>query len=53
MSEEKPQLVDEPQEQKGEDKVEEKTEVGQKPNLKQHSYTYWVDDKNKSRELPQ
>ena len=22
------------------------------PTKKQHSYTYWVDDKNKSRDLP-
>lgn len=23
------------------------------PSKKEHSYTYWVDEKNKSRELPE
>lgn len=40
--------------EKVESKQEKKVkEVDPKDLKKQHSYTYWVDDKNKSRELPE
>lgn len=33
---------------------EEKKEINEKPQIKkEHSYTYWVDEKTKSRELPE
>lgn len=33
---------------------EDKTQVVEKPVAKkEHSYTYWVDEKNRSRELPE
>jgi hypothetical protein len=33
---------------------EDKKEVVEKPAIKkEHSYTYWVDEKNRSRDLPE
>lgn len=36
------------------EEVKEETTKEIKPNIKkEHTYTYWVDEKNKSRELPE
>lgn len=39
-------------EKKAEKKEEEEEDVNEEGVKKKISYTYWVDDKNKSRELP-
>jgi hypothetical protein len=54
MSEEKAEVVEEITEEKIEETVEEKkAESAAKEKNKLNSYTYWVSDNNKSRELPE